>query len=54
MFAGSEATVINGLGNLNTKNVYTMEYMFVESKVQSLNLSNFNTFNVIVDISDRI
>lgn len=46
MFAYTKPTYINGLKNLNTSKVTTMEYMFNGSAATSLDLNNFDTSKV--------
>lgn len=46
MFSGCGASVIEGIGSLNTAECTDMSYMFSGSKVASLDLKNFNTAKV--------
>ena len=46
MFANSNIASIKGLENFNTSNVITMESMFLDTKIETLDLSNFDMSNV--------
>ncbi len=46
MFDGAEATTINGLNKLDTRNVTNMELMFYNTKISTLDLSSFDTSKV--------